>query len=320
MVVFEKEIPVDAYLFIDIDGKIFRYHFKRRTTLIGRDSSNDVIINHSNLLEHHATITFSRGMFLLTPIEHGLVKLNGERVEDTTPVNSCDSVTIGGFDCQFAIDNGVSDTALLMICRREKGDFWIVSRQTMLFVGKEKGDIVIPDDSLVKSPFLLENFGENCQFISTVKGGGEITLNNRLVSGRLRLVNGDHVALASIKIKFHFMKSAFMDDPDESLTPEGLKRFRIEYQRDFLREVIPHSKPAKVEQPLETEEKKEERVESASKKRDRRVIEEAPVPLYGEEFEDLKPVKSRQEIDFKKGGHTMIISTEEVEEALKKDK
>ncbi|MBM4388056.1 MAG: FHA domain-containing protein, partial [Deltaproteobacteria bacterium] len=152
MAVFEKEIPVDAYFFIDIDGKIFRYHFKRRTTLIGRDSSNDVIINHSNVLEHHATMTFSRGMFLLTPIENGLVKLNGERVEDTTPVNSCDCVTIGGFDCQFAVDNGVSETALLMICRREKGDFWIASRQTMLFVGKEKGDIFIPDDSLVKSP------------------------------------------------------------------------------------------------------------------------------------------------------------------------
>ena len=74
-------IPVEAYLFIEVRDRIYRYRFCEAVTSVGSAEDNNVRIKEPSVAQHHLLITWADGQFHLRRVEEAAVHLNGERLE-----------------------------------------------------------------------------------------------------------------------------------------------------------------------------------------------------------------------------------------------
>lgn len=300
---------INAYIFLEGKGKTYRFHFRKDITLIGKSNENDIIIKDPNILPHHAQITYSNGQFFLRPIEATLLKVNGERADMVQPLFTGDIIEFGNISAQMAIDEGKSDACILfIITKKDNPPVWIITARTNINICGENSDLFLPE-LFSKGTIVVENYGEGCHFITNKGNIPDVTLGEEPLEGLRRLFPGDVLKIDSFLIKLFFFKSAFMDNPEESLIDKGLLRFRLDsplYLKRRPEEIKPQPQILKTEK--EVIEKKPFREEKES-------IRKSTKWEVANDF-DLIPVSSRDEkrnedIDYRhEKGHTIILALE----------
>jgi pSer/pThr/pTyr-binding forkhead associated (FHA) protein len=351
----QRDIPVDAYFFISAHGKIYRFHFKKILTLIGRDKSNDIVMKDPNLQTHHAQVTFTSGQFVLRPIENSFIKVNGEKIEDPTVIENGDLLSFGDIEAQLAVNNGLSDAAAIFIIRKgDRDPFWFISNKSRVIIGSAEGqtgfDYIFDDPAFFKGSLLFENYAENCHLISKYRGDNICTFAGEQVVERVRLKAGDRFIIGEHIFEVYFVRSVFMENPEESLSETGLKRFRLDYisrKPSYEASVLPVNPYQK--DVTESELAKSAHHDERDSEKHKKYREDYQYDSYEDRSrgyedkdrspgtkldegsdrrykDDLEKRKKKQMIDdelqksFKKGGHTSVLNVEDLEKELEKDK
>jgi pSer/pThr/pTyr-binding forkhead associated (FHA) protein len=70
------------------------YPLEREIFSIGRDTANDVCIREANVSRHHLEITRGESAYLLAPVGTAPVRLNGQPIKESHPLQDGDSIGV----------------------------------------------------------------------------------------------------------------------------------------------------------------------------------------------------------------------------------
>ncbi len=95
------------------ERELSRVPILRATTRIGRDETNDLVIDNIGVSRHHASVLYNRGGFEV--VDEGSANgifVNGERIERTALANG-DVIAVGKFAVVFSEGGGVAASQLM---------------------------------------------------------------------------------------------------------------------------------------------------------------------------------------------------------------
>jgi hypothetical protein len=222
-------LSVEAYLFIEVRDRAYRYKLREAVTTVGSAEDNHVRIKEPSVSAHHLLVTWVDGKFHLRRVEEAGVHLNGERLENwSEELRYGDVVRIGDVRLRLAEGGRSSDGAVLVLASLP-GDGatrpWMAwaSRKREIFLGGAGSDLVLP--GVEGHRLLVENFGAAGTWAMPVDGAtGTVHLNEVVVERRTRLKDKDVLRTGGATLKLRLLRGEVLDDPEALLWPDVLKR------------------------------------------------------------------------------------------------
>ncbi|MBM4397008.1 MAG: hypothetical protein FJ087_15135 [Deltaproteobacteria bacterium] len=226
-------ISAEAYLFIEVRDRVYRYRIEQAVTSIGAAEDNVVRIREPSVARHHMLLTYVDGRFHMRRVEDSPVRLNGERVEGfTEELRYGDLLGIGDVRLRLAEGGRTSDTALMIQIHPHVDESvrpWqlYLTRRTEVAIGDAPADLLLPG-AVGGERFVIENFGSHCQYlVPPEKGGAPVNLNETPVARRTRLKDRDTLRLRGYTLRLKLLRAEVMDDPEGLLWPEVLRRHQV---------------------------------------------------------------------------------------------
>lgn len=222
-------ISLEAYLFIEVRNRVYRYRIRNAVTSIGSDEDNDVRIREPSVTAHHLMVTYVDGRFHMRRIGDSPSRLNDERVEAyTEELRYGDEIGIGDVTLRLVEGGRVSDVAVAVavwprVEETERPWHLFLTRRTEFKIGDSPADLVLPGAGSVT----VENFGPRAQYV-VLPEGTSVRLNDEPVSRRVRLRDRDTLGLPGYVLRLRMLRGEAMEDPEGLLWPEALKRLAIE--------------------------------------------------------------------------------------------
>jgi pSer/pThr/pTyr-binding forkhead associated (FHA) protein len=223
-------ISTEAWLFIEVRDRIYRYRLVAVVTAVGSAEDNNVRIKEPSVAAHHLKITWADGHFHLRRVEEAAVHLNGERLETwSEELRFGDVVRIGDVRLRLGEGGSVSDVALLLLVTPPGGgtgprpwQAW-ATRKREFGIGGTGSDLVLGG---ADGPALtVENFGLAGTYAMPVDGAPAPWRNDSPIERRTRLKDRDVLRVAGFSIRVRVLRGELMDDPEALLWPDVLKRF-----------------------------------------------------------------------------------------------
>ncbi len=222
-------ISAEAYLFIEVRNRVYRYRIRTTVTAIGSDEDNAVRIREPSVTAHHLMLSYVDGRFHLRRLGDSPARLNGERVEAyTEELRYGDEIGIGDVTIRLVEGGRVSDVAVAAsvwprVEETERPWHLFVTRRTEFRVGDPPADLALPGAGTVT----VENFGPRAQYL-VPPDGVTVRLNDEPVTRRVRLRDRDTVGLPGYVLRLRMLRGEAMEDPEGLLWPEAMKRFAVE--------------------------------------------------------------------------------------------
>jgi len=225
----DSALPIEAYLFIEVRDRIYRYRFRDSVTSVGSAEDNNVRIKEPSVASHHLLITWAEGQFHLRRVEEAAVHLNGERLETwSEEMRWGDVVRIGDVRLRLGEGGKASDVAALLLVAPPTAPGmrpWhaLATPLREIGIGGAGSDLVLAG---VDRPCLvIENFGLAGTYAMPVEGGAAAHLNDVPIVRRARVKDGDVVRIAGTTIRVRLLRGEVLDDPEALLWPDVMKRF-----------------------------------------------------------------------------------------------
>ncbi len=228
----QDAISAEAYLFIEVRNRVYRYRIRNTVTAIGSDEDNAVRIREPSVTAHHLMLSYVDGRFHLRRIGDSPARLNDERIEAyTEELRYGDEIGIGDVTLRLVEGGRVSDVAIAISVwsqlnlDHESARPWhlFVTRCTEFRVGDPPADLALPGAETVT----IENFGPRAQYL-VPPDGERVRVNDEPVTRRVRLRDKDTVGLLGYALGLRMLRGEVLEDPEGLLWPEAMKRFAVE--------------------------------------------------------------------------------------------
>ncbi len=236
----QDAISAEAYLFIEVRNRVYRYRIRNTVTAIGSDEDNAVRIREPSVTAHHLMLSYVDGRFHLRRLGDSPARLNDERIEAyTEELRYGDEIGIGDVILRLVEGGRVSDVAIAVSVWPRVGTRgggggspsdvserpWhlFLTRQTEFRVGDPPADLALPGAGTVA----VENFGPRAQYLVPPEGG-TVRVNDDPVTRRVRLRDKDTVGLSGYVLRLRMLRGEVMEDPEGILWPEAMRRFAVE--------------------------------------------------------------------------------------------
>ena len=224
-------LPVEAFLFIEVRDRAYRYRLKEDVTTVGSAEDNHVRIKEPSVASHHLLVTYADGGFHLRRAGEAAVHLNGERVETwSEELRFGDVVRIGDVRLRLAEGGAASDAAVLLLVSGGGGHAAVrpwqawATRKSEFLLGGVASDLCLP--GVEGHVLLVENFGAAGTWAMPVEGAAvPVSLNDAPVLRRARLKDGDVFRIADFTLRVRLLRGEVMDDPEALIWPDVVRRF-----------------------------------------------------------------------------------------------
>jgi len=232
MVPGDDAISAEAYLFIEVRDRVYRYRIRQTVTTIGSaEQDNAVRIKEPSVEPHHLILSYVDGRFYLRRIREAPVRINDERVEAyTEELRYGDEIGVGDVTLRLVEGGRVSDVAVALsiwprVEESERPWHFYVTRRTEFTIGDAPADLSLPGAGRIG----VENFGARAQYlVPPEKGGQPVRLNDEPVSRRARLRDRDTVGLPGYVMRVRLLRGEVLEDPEGLLWPEAIKRLSMD--------------------------------------------------------------------------------------------
>jgi len=232
MVPGDDAISAEAYLFIEVRDRVYRYRIRQTVTTIGSaEQDNAVRIKEPSVEPHHLILSYVDGRFYLRRIREAPVRINDERVEAyTEELRYGDEIGVGDVTLRLVEGGRVSDVAVALsiwprVEESERPWHFYVTRRTEFTIGDTPADLSLPGAGRIG----VENFGARAQYlVPPEKGGQPVRLNDEPVSRRARLRDRDTVGLPGYVMRVRLLRGEVLEDPEGLLWPEAIKRLSMD--------------------------------------------------------------------------------------------
>ncbi len=224
-------ISTEAYLFIEVRDRVYKYRFSTTMTSVGSAEDNNVRIKEPSVAQHHLLVTYVDGHFHLRRAGDAAVHLNGERLENwSEELRWGDVVRIGDVRLRLAEGGKTSDSAVLLLASLS-GDpasrpwqAW-VTRKREFTLGGGKSDLLLPG---FDSPQLIvENYGAAGCYAMPIEGVSPPSLDEVPIARRTRIKDRAVLRLGGTSLRARLLRGEVMDDPEALMWPDALKRFSL---------------------------------------------------------------------------------------------
>lgn len=222
-------ISAEAYLFIEVRNRVYRYRIRHTVTAIGSDEDNAVRIREPSVTPHHLLISYVDGKFHLRRLGDSPARLNDQRVEAyAEELRYGDEIGIGDVTIRLVEGGRISDVAIAVsvwprVEEAERPWHLFLTRRTEFRIGDPPADLVLPGAGIVT----IENFGARAQYLVPPEGG-KVRLNDEPVSRRARLRDRDTLGLPGYLLRLRMLRGEVMEDPEALLWPEEMRRLAVE--------------------------------------------------------------------------------------------
>lgn len=227
----KEEIGAEAYLFIEVANRAYKYRIRNTVTTIGSAEDNMVRIKEPSVEEHHLLISYVAGQFYLRRLGDAPARINGERVEAfTEELRYGDEIGIGDVILRLAEGRSTSDVAIALSVWTKEGEegpwLFYVTKKSEFKVGDMPADLVLPGAGGVN----FENFGSSAQYLVPSEGT-RVRLNEEVVERRKRLRDKDVISIPGYGMRVRFLRAEILEDPEAILGADALRRFGMEVRR-----------------------------------------------------------------------------------------
>lgn len=228
-------ISIEAYLFIEVKDKIFKYKFDQVVTSVGSAEDNVVRIKDPSITKHHVLFTYVEGKFFLRRVEDSPVRLNGEKVESySEELRGGDVIQCGDVRLRLAEGGSSADTAVMLILAPHMPEsirpwYLFLSKKCEITVGENQADLFI-FGSLPQENLVIENYGAGLQYLVPPQGA-KVLLNEEIVQRRVRLHDRDVIKLRAHTMRVRILSKHVMDDPEALLWPEMMRKYEVPLEK-----------------------------------------------------------------------------------------
>ncbi len=226
-------ISIEAYLFIEVHAKAYKFQFRDALTAVGNAEDNAVRIREPSINAHHVLFTWANGKFFLRRVEDSSVWLNGEKMESfSEELRFGDVIRIGDVRLRLVEGGSMTDTAVMFMVTSHVDESirpWqlFVSRKTRIALGDAPADLLLPG-GLPGTRVVIENYGPNAQYlVPPEKSEHPVYLNEEGVSRRVKLKDKDVIRVKGFTIRMRMMRGEVLEDPEGLLWIEAMRRYSV---------------------------------------------------------------------------------------------
>lgn len=205
----DKTTKPGSWIFVDDDeGVVVRVALTGQKVRIGRDHSNDIWLDHPGCATH-ALVFYQRDKVDHIKVYDGAkVFLNGVTVTGMHRLYSGDSVRVADRKFCYARDDSPPEVCLgVTLFDGDEAARAFVLRQTRVVVGRRAGDITIDDAVVADDHLHLEFYADDLLFAIPGTAGRPVSLGDTIVSGRVRLKDGDVLQLGRLYLRVALLPS-----------------------------------------------------------------------------------------------------------------
>lgn len=224
-----EPISVEAYLFIEVRDKAYRYRIQHTVTPIGSGEDNVVRIKEPSVEEHHALLTYVDGHFFIRRLRDAPLRLNDERLEGySAELRYGDVIGIGDVLIRLAQGGSISEVAVGFSCFKAEEEpqrpwLFYLSRRTEIRLGDVPADLILPG----AGSLLVENFGIHLQYVVPGPSAKRVKLNEEPVERRKRIKDKDILSVPGYAIRIRLLRGDAIEDPEDLLWPDLIEKLRI---------------------------------------------------------------------------------------------
>jgi len=229
-----KEISADAFLFIEVKDRVYKYEITKATTTIGSAQENIVRIKDPTVSPYHCLLSYVDGHFYVRRLGDAPVHIGDDVLESySEEIRYSDLLRLGDVKIRLAKGGALSDVALLFVVyhagRDDERDWEVFcTRKTQIAVGGKEGGLLLP--ALNERVATIENYGLYAQYVVPAEGK-RVLLNDEVISGRKRLNDLDVLSVSSFAIRVRLLSHLALENPEAMLWPEALRRLVVPKER-----------------------------------------------------------------------------------------
>ncbi len=184
--------PAAAYLFVEDDGRVYRFDLTDANVRIGRDQSNDIWIDSPAVRPQTCLVYHRDGEHHLKVFDGARVLLNGQAVRGLNRLYSGDRLGVGDRELLYGRDDSPAQVALgITVLLDGEVHHAVVVRRTRFKVGCRDADLKVDDDSVADEQLTIECYSDHGLY--AVDSGSRVgTMHNgKLFQERCQLRDGD---------------------------------------------------------------------------------------------------------------------------------
>jgi len=229
----DDAVNIEAYLFIEVHAKVYKFQFREPLTAVGTAEDNAVRIREPSINPHHILFTFANGKFYLRRLEDSSVWLNAEKMESfSEELRFGDLIQIGDVRLRLVEGGAMTDTAVMFMVVSNVDEAirpWqlFLSRKTCIVVGDAPADLLLSGVA-AGIRIVVENYGANAQYLLPPEMPEQpLYLNEESVSRRVKLKDQDVIRTKGFSMRLRMMRGEAMDDPEGLLWTEVMRRYSV---------------------------------------------------------------------------------------------
>ncbi len=197
-----------AYLFVEDDGQVLRYPLDSDRVRIGRDTSNDIWVDHVAVRPHTLLVYAKDGEHSMKVFDGAKVLLNGSPVNGMHRLYSGDRIGVADREFVYARDDTPAEVAVgLTVMVDGVVQYGMAFRRPRIVVGRREGDVVVNDPSLNDPHLIIECYSATGLYAWDLGNAIPTKIDGVRIEERVRLHDGAMLAMGRVSLRVHILST-----------------------------------------------------------------------------------------------------------------
>jgi pSer/pThr/pTyr-binding forkhead associated (FHA) protein len=187
---------------------VLRYPLDSDRVRIGRDTSNDIWVDHVAVRPHTLLVYAKDGEHSMKVFDGAKVLLNGSPVSGMHRLYSGDRIGVADREFVYARDDTPAEVAVgLTVMVDGVVQYGMAFRRPRIVVGRREGDVVVNDPSLNDPHLIIECYSATGLYAWDLGNAIPTKIDGLRIDERVRLHDGAVLAMGRVSLRVHILST-----------------------------------------------------------------------------------------------------------------